>query len=75
MVDLIDFDLEGKGDIVTDHLEAWVAHQVDDVVLGRRVVVVDTQHFVAVVKQALTQMRADEAGATCDQSSSLGNTH
>ena len=54
VIDLVDFNVEGERDIVSDYFEAWVAKEVFDIFLRRGVVVVDTQHFVVAIQKALT---------------------
>ena len=73
VVDLIDFDVEGECHVVPDHLEARISEQVGDVVLRRRVVVVDAQDVITVGEQPFAQVRADESGAARDKSPTLGD--
>ena len=75
VVDLVHLDVEREGHVVPDHLEPRVGQEVGDVVLGRRVVVVDAEHVIAVVEQSLAQVRADEARASGDQGPALGDRH
>ena len=67
VVDLIDLDIERKGHVVADELEAGMIKQVLDVALGACEEVVDAKHFVAMLEQRFAQMRSDEARAASDK--------
>ena len=53
-------------DVVLDELEAFVADQVGDVEHRAGAEVVDAQHVVATVDETITQVGAEEAGASGD---------
>jgi hypothetical protein len=53
VVDFIDFDIQGKGDIVTQKFEAWVCVQMFDVALGPGKEIVRADNFVAVGEQSI----------------------
>ena len=48
-------------------LEVRGVQQVQDTVFGAGEEIVEADDIVAVVQQALAQMRAEEAGAACDE--------
>ena len=54
VVNLVDLDIEREGDVVPQNLESGVTEQMRDVVLGRRVVIVDAEHVIPIAQQALT---------------------
>ena len=62
VVDLVDLDVQRKGDVVAQQLEMGVVQQVEDVVLGAGEVVIDTEDVVPVVEEAFTEMGAEKAG-------------
>ena len=53
-------------------LEARVVVQVIDVALGAGEEVVDAEHLVALLEQAVAEVRAEEAGAAGDEDSLAG---
>ena len=67
VVDLVDLDIQRKGDVVAHELEAGVVEQVGDVVLGAGEEVVDAEHVVALGQQAVAQVAAQKAGAAGDE--------
>jgi hypothetical protein len=56
VVDRVDFDVQRERHVVTDELEPRVVVQMVDVPLGAREQVVDAQHFVALLEQAIAQV-------------------
>ena len=67
VVDLVHFHVQREGHIMAHQLEVRILEQMQNVVLGAGEEVVQTEHVVAVGKQALAQMRAEKAGATGDE--------
>jgi hypothetical protein len=67
VVDLPDREQERLAYIVTQQLEPAGVQQVADVVAPPREEVVQTDDFVTLGDQTLTEMRADESGPTRDQ--------
>jgi hypothetical protein len=51
VVNLIHFEVEWKGDVVADDLEAGIAQQVRDVALGTGVEVVAANNVAAILEQ------------------------
>ena len=51
MVDLINFDIEGKRNVMAQQLKSLIRQQVADVVFRARIEIVDTEHFVTLVEQ------------------------
>jgi len=62
VVDFIDLDVEGKRDVVPHQLEAPVTEQMRDVAPRGEEEVVHAQLIVALRKQTLAEVRADETG-------------
>jgi hypothetical protein len=60
---LIGFDIERKGHVVADEIEAVVADDAIDVASCPGEKVVDADEVSAVLEQALAQMRAEKPGA------------
>ena len=48
---------------MADKFKIRICHQMTDVVLASGIEIVHTDDIVAVLKQALTQVRAEESGA------------
>jgi hypothetical protein len=69
VVDFIDLDVQRKRHVVANELESRVRYEMGHVVAASRVEVIDAQHIGAVCKQALAQMRAEEAGSAGDENS------
>lgn len=72
IVDLIHLHIKREGHIVAHPLEVWVMQQMQDVVFGAGEEVIQADHIVAAVQQALAQMRAEEAGAASDERAGAG---
>jgi hypothetical protein len=66
VVDLVDFDVEGEGDIVTKDLEVGVRDEVEHVLFGSGVEIVHADHVVAFGEQAFAKVGAQEARPACD---------
>ncbi len=67
VIDLVDFDIERKGNVVAHQLEIWVIEEMGDVVLGAGEEVVETDDVVAFGEQTPAEMAAEEAGAAGDE--------
>jgi hypothetical protein len=57
IVDLVDFNIQGLGDIVSYDFEPGIAQQFIDVTAGAGKKIVDTKNFAALLKQDITQVR------------------
>jgi len=66
VVDIIDFDLVGFGDIVSVNLYVWVVYEMADVLAAAGVEVVADDDGVACFEEAFGEMAADKAGAAGD---------
>ena len=62
IVNLIGLDIERKGHIVADQIEAMVVDDAIDVAAGAGEKVIDTDDIGAVLEQALAQVRAEKSG-------------
>jgi hypothetical protein len=67
IVDLIHLQVNGVDDVMADELEAWIAHQVQDVGLASREEVVQAQDIVPLGEETVTEMRAEKSGTTGDE--------
>jgi hypothetical protein len=67
VVDLVDLDVERERHVVAHQLEAGLIEQVNDVVPGTRVEVVDDEYVVPFGEQAPAQVRSDEPGSPGNQ--------
>ena len=63
IVDLIRLDIERKGHIVADQIEAVVIDHAIDVAACAGEIVIDADDIGAVFKQTLAKMRAEKSGA------------
>ena len=61
VVDFVNFDIEGEGDVVAQDFEPVVIHEGKDIVLGAGEKVVNADDVVAIVKEAFAEMGAEEA--------------
>jgi hypothetical protein len=50
---------------MSDQLEIWIGHQMDDVHFRACEIVIQTGYFVSEVEEFFTKMRSDKAGTTC----------
>jgi hypothetical protein len=66
IVNLIDFELVGIADIVTNQLKTWMAEQVFDVALSTREEIVQAQHLIAFIEEPFAEMRTEKSGAAGD---------
>src|ERR1035437_243229 len=64
IVDLIDLEQDGLGNVVTDHLEPIVTGKMGDIHLAAGKEVIEAEHFVPFVEKPFAKMRADEPGAS-----------
>ena len=67
VVDLVDFDVERKRDVVAHQLEVGVGGEVREVLLAAGEVIVHAQHVAARREQLFAQMRAEKAGTAGNQ--------
>mmetsp|Transcript_30203 Transcript_30203/g.89559 ORF Transcript_30203/g.89559 Transcript_30203/m.89559 type:complete len:390 (+) Transcript_30203:56-1225(+) len=72
VVDLVHLDLEGLDDVMADDLEVGPPHQVLDVELAAREVVVEADHVVPLVHEAPAEVRAQEAGPSRHEDAEVG---
>jgi len=69
VINFVDFDVQRKGYVVPNELEARVVVQMIDVSLRSGEQVVYAQNLVAVLEETIAKMRAQETRPTCDQKS------
>ena len=74
IIDLVHLEIERKGDIVTDELEARVADQMLDIALGAGEEIVDAKNIVPVGEEPVTEMRPEKPRSACNQDGFTG-TH
>ena len=67
IVDLVHLDIERKGHVVTNELEARVAEQMRDVGLGAGEEIVDANDIVALSKEPVTKVRTEESGPASNE--------
>ena len=60
IINLVDFDIEGKGYVVPQNLEPRVVKQVLDIAPGPREEIIHAEQIAAGFEQAFAQVRADE---------------
>jgi hypothetical protein len=65
IVNFIDFQIERKGHVVAHEFETRMPDQALNVLLGAGEEVVGANDIVAIGDQAIAQMRAEEASASC----------
>ncbi|KOQ30498.1 hypothetical protein HMPREF3069_13390 [Achromobacter xylosoxidans] len=64
IVDFVNLDIERNRHIMTHGLEMRVRHQMGDIILISGEIIIDTQHIVALIQKALTQVRTQKTGPT-----------
>ncbi|CAI8691167.1 hypothetical protein EMIT0111MI5_110083 [Burkholderia sp. IT-111MI5] len=69
VVDLVHLDVQRKGHVVAQCLEARVAEQRSHVLLGTGEIVVDAQYVVTEFDQTFAKMRTEETRAACYEDS------
>ena len=67
IVDLIDLDIQWKGDVVAHQLEVGMIEQRRDIGAGAGEEIVDAEHVMPALDQPGAEVRADEAGTPGDQ--------
>jgi hypothetical protein len=67
VIDLIDFQKNRKGNIVTDQLKVWPIEQMRNVELLRRKEVVEANDIVPLSHQSLAHMRAEKTRSAGDE--------
>jgi len=58
IIDLVHFDIEGKGDVVPKQLEAWFVDEVRDVPTPPGEEVIDAENFMSEAQQAFAEVAA-----------------
>ncbi len=69
VIDRVNFDIEREGHIVTHELKTRVGEQMLDIPLRPGEVIVDGDDVVALVQEALGEVRANKTGSTGNQNS------
>src|SRR3546814_14913126 len=67
VVDFVDVDLQRLRHVMAQHLEAWVAAQVRDVLLASGGEIVEAQDPMSQAEKPVAEVRADEACSAGDQ--------
>jgi hypothetical protein len=71
IINLVDFDIEGKADIVSNKLESGIQHETGHIRPRRREEVIHAEDLVPAAQQSLTQMGTYESGASCDKNAAI----
>ena len=71
--DAIHFKPNRIGDVVPNQFKSWMTNPLGNIAFAPCEVVVETDHFLACFHQAIGEVGAKEASATCDQIA--GDTH
>ena len=71
IVDLVDLEIKREGHIVPERLEIGQAEQRRQVLAAPGIIVVDRDDLVPLGDQPLTEVAANEAGATCHEDTLL----
>ena len=69
IVDLVHFDKQRHGHVVTHHLEPGIVQQVGDIGASPREEIVDAEHFRARVQKTLAKEGANETGTAGHENS------
>lgn len=64
---MINLDVERKGHVVPQQLEARMGEQVSDVILAASEEIVDAEDVMAIRDQAVAEVRAEKTGAAGDE--------
>jgi hypothetical protein len=62
VVDLVHLKEDGLGDVVANHLKVAVRQEVFDILSPTGIEVVETDDLFSLIKEPLTEVRADKAG-------------
>ena len=68
VVNFVDLDVEGEGNVMAQQLEVGMSDEMRDVVLGPRKEIVDADDVVTTGQETLAEVRPQEAGASGNQS-------
>ena len=66
VINLVDFKIQRKGDVVPDEFKSGVVQNVFNVAFAASEEVVGTNHFVAARKQAVDKVATQKAGTAGD---------
>ncbi len=75
VIDLVDLDIERKGDVMPEQLEIGPFQQVADILLGSGKKVIQAEDIVLVVYQAVAKMGTQKAGSAGNQNPFLKMLH
>jgi len=75
IIDLVNFHIQGEGDVVAEELKVRVLKQMQNVSLAPRVEVVHTEDILALFQQMITQMGAKESSTAGYKDAFLIVTH
>jgi hypothetical protein len=64
-------DLDRLGNVVIDEAEAGISLEVRDIARAARQKVVDAEDLMPLLEESLAEVRADKAGASCDDRSQV----
>jgi hypothetical protein len=67
VVDLIHFEVDGVGDIVTNAFEVVIPEEMADVVLAAREKIVKAQDLLSFGEKPFAQVRSEKTGAAGDE--------
>ena len=71
VVNLVDLQIQGEGDVVTQQLEAFVVEQMRDIALSATEEIVNAHDLAAAAQQALAQVRPEKTSAASHEDSFL----
>jgi hypothetical protein len=66
VVNIVDFDIQRKSNVMPDHFEISMIDKVLDISMRASKEIVDTHNDCSVGQEVLTQMRSQKAGAASD---------
>jgi hypothetical protein len=65
VVDLIDLHIKREGDVVANKFKIRIPHQMDDISLGPRIEIIDTEDIVSIPEETLAEMGTQKPSPSC----------
>ena len=66
VVDFVNLHIEREGDVVANKFKIRISQQMDDIPLGPRIEIVDTEDIVSILEETLAEMGTQESSPSCD---------
>jgi hypothetical protein len=62
VIDLIDLDIKGEGDVMANEFKIRIPYQVGDILLGPRIEIVDAENVASILEETLAEVGTEKSG-------------